>query len=257
MAPGLDDRAYSSRDVQDAAGLTRRQQNDWDGRGLLPHDRDGEEGWRRYTPREIFILMVCSEIRRQYGTPVERLKWLQDFMLQDGAHHFRVAVEMMATLGVGVWLLTDFEDTFIMDSELEFADLWEMGFFGAASEKGYVLVPLNALVNRLLSCLKEPVELEAHGRGHEIMQQVRAMHQLLSREEAMVLEAVRSKDFESVTVELVDGEVEIIRTTSRQDPATQLRDLLVEPYQTLTLTKVGGTTVQITQELTTKPKAAR
>jgi hypothetical protein len=255
MPPGLDDREYSSRDVQEAAGLTARQQNDWDGRGLLPHAREGVEGWRRFTPREIFVLMVCSEIRRQFGTPVERLKYVQDFMLQDGANHFEAAVELMDFLGVGVWLLTDFESTFIMDSELEFIDLWQLGFFGAGIEqpKAFALLPINPLVNRLLSCLKDPVQLEAHGRGYEIMRSARAMNQVRTREEAMVLEMIRSKKFVRVEVESPDGNVATIRTTTRPDPATRLDELLDEPYQRLSVVTKEGKVVSIEQEVTTKP----
>ena len=256
MPPGLDDRDYSSRDVHEAAGLTPRQQNDWDSRGLLPHDRDGQEGWRRFTPREIFALMVCAEMRRDFGTPVERLRWVQQFMLQEGANHFEAAVELIASLGVGVWLVTDFEKTFIMDSELEFADLWQHGYFGAESPP-FVLLPINPVVNRLLACLKEPVQLNAHGRGYEIMHAVRAMQRVRTPEEAMVLDMIRSKKFARVEVESPDGDVSTIRTTTRPDPATKLDQLLVEPYQRLTVVMKDGKVVNIQQEVTTKPPKAR
>jgi hypothetical protein len=114
--------------------------------------------------------MVCTEIRRQYGTPVRQLKWVQNFMLKEGANHFEAAVKLMDLLGVGVWLCTDLEETFVLDSELEIIDMWEHGYFGAGCEKAFVFLPINPLVNRLLSCLKEPIELEAHGKGYEIMQ---------------------------------------------------------------------------------------
>lgn len=254
MSPGLDDRRYSSRDVQDSTGLSPRQQNDWDGRGLLPHERDGEEGWRRYTPREIFALMVCTEIRRQYGTRVERLKWVQQCMLEEGANHFEAAVYLMDTLGVGVWLCTDLKETFEMDSELEFTDMWQHGYFGAARERAFIFLPINPLVNRLLSCLREPIELEAHGRGYEIMQAVRAMHGVRTPEEAMVLDLIRNEEIETVEIVSPTGSVETIRTTAKFDPSTRFAELLGEPFQRLTVTKKDGRVVSIEQEVTTKPK---
>lgn len=253
MPPGPDDREYSSRDLRDAAGLTPRQQNDWDGRGLLPHERDGEEGWRRYTPREIFALMVCAEIRRQYGTPVERLKWVQRFMLKKDANHFEAAVWLMSGLGVGVWLCTDLEDTFVMDSELEFVDLWRTGFFGAERERALVFVPVNPLVNRLLSCLKDPVELEPHGRGYEIMRDEETRHRARTAEEVLVLELIRKKEVDTVEVVSPGGEVETIRTTTHHDPSTDILKLLEEPYQRLTVVKKDGNKVRIEQALTIKP----
>ena len=54
---------------------------------------------------------VCNEIRKRFGVPVERLTFVRNFMLQPKADHFREAAELMATLGVGVYLLTDLEDT--------------------------------------------------------------------------------------------------------------------------------------------------
>lgn len=254
MPPGLDDREYSSRAVQDAAGLSARQQNDWDSRGLLPHERDGKEGWRRYTPREIFVLMVCAEIRRQYGTPVERLKWVQECMLEDGANHFEAAVRLMAILGVGVWLCTDLQETFVMDSELEFIDMWKLGFFGAESETAFVFLPVNPIVNRLLSCLKEPVELEAHGRGYEVMRSVEAMHRARSPEELLVLDLIRKGDVDTVEVVSPAGEVETIRTTTRHDSAADIAQLLDEPYQRLTVVTKNGRAVHIEQEITIKPR---
>lgn len=255
MALGFDDHTYSSRVVQDAAGLTPRQQNDWDSRGLLPHDRGSEEGWRRFTLRGIFALMVCSEIRQQCGTPVERLRWVQDFMLEEGANHFEAAAQLMANLGVGVWLCTDLESFFVMDSELEFTDLWEHGAFGAGNEKAMVLLPINPLVNRLLSCLKEPIELEAHGKGYEVMQAIRALQEPRTREEAMVLDLIRSKEVEKVEVVSPSGEVETIRATSKFDPTTRFAELLGQSYQKLTITKRGGRIVSIEQEVTTKPQS--
>jgi hypothetical protein len=248
------ERLYSSRDVQDAAGLTARQQNDWDGRGALPHDREGEEGWRRFTPREVFVLAVCAEIRRRFGTPVERLRSIQSFMLEDGANHFEAAVRLFGTLGVGIWLLTDFEDTFIMDSELEFQDLWSLGMFGAENESAFVLINVTPLMHRVLGCLKEPIKLEAHGRGYEIMRNVEAIGRVRTEDEARVLEKVRSGDFVKVEIEMPNGEIKTIRTTSRPDPASNLEALLdAEPYQTITLTKQDDTIVRVVQEITTKP----
>ncbi len=256
MPPGPDDRHYSSREVQDVAGLTPRQVNDWDGRGMLPHSREGEDKWRRFTSRELFALAVCAEVRRQFGTPVERLKWVQEFMLQEGANHLEAAIQMMGSLGVGVWLLTDFEKTFIMDSELEFADLWQHGYFGPNREKSFVLLPIDTLVNRLLACLKEPIQLEAHGRGYEVIRAVRAMERVRTPEEFLVLEKIRSREFSRVEVETANGRIETIRTTSRPDPGTRLEALLDEPYQSLRLTTKDGKVVSIVQEVTTKPRRA-
>ena len=95
---------YSPKNVHAVTGLTPRQLNDWDERGALPHERKGKEGWHRFSGRDIFALMVCSEFRRTLGIPVERLKFVREFMTQDGANHLSAAINLMGFLGVGVWI---------------------------------------------------------------------------------------------------------------------------------------------------------
>ena len=238
------------------AGLSARQQNDWDNRGMLPHKRQGEEGWRRYTAREIFVLMVCAEIRRRYGTPVERLRWVQQFMLAEGANHLEAAMELIVTLGVGVWLCTDLEETFAMDSELEFVDMWRSGYFGAEREKAFVFVPVNGIVNRMLSHLEKPIELPPHGRGYEIMRMLDGIHRARSPEEVLVLDLIRREDIDTVEVISPSGHVETIRSTAKHDPAASIEQLLDQPYQQLTIVTRGGKTVHIEQEITIKPDKA-
>jgi hypothetical protein len=177
-------------------------------------------------------------------------------MLEEGANHFEAAVMLMANLGVGVWLCTDLETFFVMDSELEFIDLWEHGVFGADSERAMILLPINPLANRLLSCLKEPIELEPHGQGYEILREMQAMHKARNPEELFILDLIRSKEVEKVEVVSPDGEIKTIRATNKVAPTTRLSALLDEPYQRLTVTKRGGKIVNIEQEVTTKPKKA-
>lgn len=252
MESNSHERAYSAREVQEVAGLSARQIHDWDSRGALPNSRDGAEGWRRFSSREVFVLAVCAELRRQFGIPVERLRFVQQFMLQDGANHFEAAVRLISTLGVGVWLLTDFESTFVLDSELEFSDLWGHGYFGAAHEKPFVLMAVNPLVNRLLARLKEPISLQPHGLGYEVVEEVRKAQHVRTSEELLVLQKIRSGEFTKVEVTALDGKVTTIRTTSHPDPTTSLADLLDEQYQQVTLTQKGGSVVSIVQEVTTR-----
>src|SRR5688572_23058003 len=91
--PGRD---LTAGDAKEAAGLTYRQLNDWDEKGVLPENESREARWRRFSPREIFALMVCSAIRKEYGVPLKSLKWLSDYMLQEGANHFEAAVQIIS-----------------------------------------------------------------------------------------------------------------------------------------------------------------
>jgi DNA-binding transcriptional MerR regulator len=248
---------YSSKDVHAATGLTSRQLNDWDERGALPHERNGKEGWRRFSGRDIFTLMLCSEFRRTLGVPVERLKFLKEFMTQDGTNHLSAAINLMGVLGVGVWVMTDFEDTFVMDSELEFHDLWRLGYFGASNESTLAFVNVTPLVNKLLGALKEPITFEAHGRGYEILRSLDGSGPILTAEERFVVDLIRGGEVDKIEIVLRSGDVETIRTMARTDAAADLAQLLDrEPYQRLTVTKKDGVVVNVQQELTFKPTKA-
>ena len=126
--------------------------------GVVPAEREG--GWRKFTPKQLFVLMVCNKIRRHYGTPVERLGFVSACMMKpEPVNHLAAMVKLMA-LGLHVFLLTDLEETFVMDSDLEFTDYMGLGHFRAEETRQYIFLPLNNIVNRLLGAMKKPVPLE-------------------------------------------------------------------------------------------------
>jgi DNA-binding transcriptional MerR regulator len=247
---GSDDpRVFTAGEVQDVSGLSSRQLNDWDSRGALPHDRETKSSWRRFSPREVFAITVCAEFRKRFGIPIERLKYVHQSMLQDGANHLEAAADLMARLGMGVWLMTDFESEFIMDSELEFQDLWSWGYFGGDSSKAHAAIKVNPLVNLILSKLGDSLHLPAHGRGYE------AMHAQTARfGEFALLQLIRSGDFEKVEVTTGDGKVKTIRSTRRVDPRVSLDDILRQgDFQSVRVVQKDGKVVSIIQEETIKP----
>jgi hypothetical protein len=242
-------RMFSSRDVEQAARLSLPQQNRWDVRGVLPHARSGEAGWRRFCLREIFALAICVEIRRRFKVPLERLKLLQYHMLCEGADHLKAAVDQMASLGVDVWLLTDLEDTFVMGSEAKLQDLWRLGFLGAHNPSGFVLLNVSPVVNRVLSCLKDPVALRAHGYDDETVAKIRSLVASESPAKAEALQTMRNRDLAEIEVTAPNGRVETIRTTSRPDTSTWLEELVANrDHSSLTVIKKNGEVARITQE---------
>lgn len=248
-----EDPRLSAGEVQAAAGLTYRQLNDWESRGALPSDPNRARGWRKFSPREVFVLMVCAEIRRRFGTPIERIKFVSDFMLQPGTDHFSAAIRLMDMLGVGVWLMTDFEDTFVMDSELEFRDMAAYGFFGGEDHAGYVVLKLNPLVNRLLACLNDPVQLPSHGLGYQILREIERRFGENSPAERQVLDAIRSGDFSKIEVVTREGKITTIRTIGHPSPTESVEDLLSwHDFQRLVVTKRNGQVVSVEQQATEK-----
>ena len=238
----------------EAVGLSYRQLIGFAAEGAIPEARDGETRWREFSPREVFVLMVCDEMRKNFGTSVEKLSYVADFMLQKGANHLHAAITLMGDLGIAVWLVTDFDKTFIIDSELEFLDLMKVHYFGGDQEAAFVWLKVNPIVNRLLSLRREPIHLPAHGRGYEIMEEIGAQFGVRTPEEFEILQLIRSGDYDRIEITTRNGAVEVIRTTFHPETTARLTELLrAHDFQQLTVTKRDGKIVSVEQVATRKP----
>jgi DNA-binding transcriptional MerR regulator len=117
-------KTYSSREVASLTGLTARQLQLWDAGGLLspaiPSHRTDAGGYteRRYTPIELFELLVLADLRRR-GFSVHQLhELLRVLREQFGERLFE------ATGGGGeVQLLTDGRDIYARTASGAFFNL--------------------------------------------------------------------------------------------------------------------------------------
>lgn len=244
---------FTARDLREITGMSSRQINDWDDRGALPSARVGEAGWRRFTPREVFALAVCMELRQRFGLPVERLKFVLRFMLQDAANHLQAAARLVEQLGVSIWLLTDSEKTFILDSELEFEDLFKLGAFGGPEDAAFAFLKVNPIVDRILARLPEPISLPLHGRGRELLGLAHSPADLMDPREVEVLETIRSGDYSMIEVTAKDGRV--VSVTRKRildaDDVTRIAQLLKRhDYQRIIVTQQDGKVVFVEQQVT-------
>lgn len=205
--------AFTTGDIKNAAGLTYRQVAEWDGRGLLPQGRGDGPFWRRFTPREIFAVAVCAEIRDQFGVPVQKLKWVMDFMLAEGANHFAWATQRMA-YGMAIVLMTDLKTTFVMDTDLDISDMLDLGMFRSEEPDCVVLLKVNPIVNRILSLTsfsKSKLKISQH--HYAILRRARSLAVLTTTdtatpEELQVLATLRKPGVKRVEVALKNGKIE-------------------------------------------------
>ena len=117
-------KTYSSREVAALTGLSARQLQVWDTGGLLsatiPPHRTAAGGYteRRYTPIELFELLVLADLR-QRGFTVRQLHTLLQVLHAQFGHRL-----FDATGGGGrVQLLTDGRDVYARTSTGEFYNL--------------------------------------------------------------------------------------------------------------------------------------
>lgn len=117
-------RTYSSREVAAITGLTARQLQVWDAGGLLapaiPSHRTAAGGYteRRYTPINLFELIVLAELRR-HGFSVQQLHGIVR-TLKD-----RFETSLFEATGDGgrVRLLTDGREIYVRTTGGEFFNL--------------------------------------------------------------------------------------------------------------------------------------
>ncbi len=65
--PG-DNETFRADKVKEAAGVSYPQLNEWEQRGLLPEGRTDTANWRKFSPKAVFILAVCSELTQSSST---------------------------------------------------------------------------------------------------------------------------------------------------------------------------------------------
>ena len=217
----LNEQVLRASDIRETVGLSYRQLNDWESKGVLPSKKRSKAGWRKFTPRELFVLMVCKEIRDKFGVPLEKLSFIKSFMLKKEANHFQYAIEFMCNVGMTIYLLTDLKETFIMDTDAEIEDLFRMGMFRGSDEQGYLLIKINPLINKLLS-FKGVGPIDTSDEVYDLMRKTKQQATANNRQEQKVLKLIREKKYKQVTIHLKDGE--IIRASTEEELSEKKRD---------------------------------
>src|ERR1700742_753106 len=117
-------KTYTSRDVTALTGLSARQLQLWDAGGLLspaiPPERTAAGGYteRRYTPIELFELLVLADLRRR-GFSVRQLHELLRILRERFGHRLFEATGGGGTLQ----LLTDGREIYARTSTGAFFNL--------------------------------------------------------------------------------------------------------------------------------------
>ena len=117
-------RTYSSREVAAITGLSARQLQIWDAGGLIspaiPSHKTAAGGYteRRYTPIELFELLVLADLRRR-GFTVPQLHTILNVL----RHQFHMRLFEATGGGGDVQLLTDGRDIYARTDRGEFFNL--------------------------------------------------------------------------------------------------------------------------------------
>jgi len=206
---------FTASDVREVGGISYRQLNGWDSKGALPGQRAHDSAWRKFDPRQFFVILVCAEIRKKFGVSIQKLAWLQKFMLQDGANHFLAAVEMMK-YGMAVLILSDLSQQFDMDSDFAIGDLFRLGYCRYDEPQSYVVLLVNPIINKMLAALKNPTRLEISEKVYDALGAAEAGTRVRDAAELAVLETMRQANTSKFTVVQTNDE-EILLEIEMQD----------------------------------------
>lgn len=220
--------SLTAGDVKKGAGLTYRQLNEWDEKGVLPEQQRKEAGWRKYTPQQVFTIMVMAHIRKKFGTPVESLKFVKTCLLEH--NYLRRALVSMAYFNVPVLLITDLKSLFDVDVAPEIATLISMGaIWTGGSDKearspSVIIFDVCPLIEKLFGLMKPPLKITRGKIGFEFWNQNNlplqpkeneSIEYSLDEPKQYFLEVTRSGKYESIELKLKNGEIKILSETQQ------------------------------------------
>ena len=155
---GLLSNILTAKEIKEISGLSYRQINDWDKKGILPAQEREESNawrWRRFTGANAIQLSVLAKLRKA-GLPVIDLKELHKWM-REGERTMSEYIKDHISRGFGVFLSTNLKDRFFFNSDGE-KDVSEMILlaYNEHGGMGIVLqVSINDIVNDILKTLNQ------------------------------------------------------------------------------------------------------
>ena len=108
------ERFLTAKDLQNILGVSYRQINDWDTKGLINFDRGSDAAWRRFSVFDILSLALLRAVNEQ-GIPLKKLKKFFGLDAYENSLYKKIP-QFIDGKNISVW--TDFE-TFAMFTDEE------------------------------------------------------------------------------------------------------------------------------------------
>lgn len=231
----LNEKKFTIKDTDQ----TYRLINHWSSLGLIADDRKGEGEWRKLSILDVVWIHVLVALRG-FGFPLEKLRMTQKTLFARGSKtsmclffEFAVAQVMMKQEQCLV-VFPDGKAAAIAGSLVETnRQIFDI--------EDYICINLNRLVSRIFKDLDFTPVYQASTK--------------LNEEELNVLLHMRSGRYESVSVMMKDGKIEMIEATETIEAQTRLVELLRESdYQHIEVKTRDGKVASIKR--TVKRKTA-
>lgn len=225
--------------------FTYRQINSLDEGKLLPEDNDRENGWRKFSLKEVIYLDILKELKT-FGLKYEQLKklWEAFFKLPTGE------VAISCALG-------KVEITLTVDSggEVIFYDPLSYLFFRDSS-KTVIQIQLNEIINKNWKMAGKE-EIPIKHSFTDLLADADIPEMELTHKEEELIKIIRDENYNAIRMKKKDGGVWIVnaqRTVESKDTTAKdvLRALNAKDYQEVSLIKKDGKIVNFKIEETIK-----
>lgn len=240
--------------------LTYRKINDWDTKDILSCSRDNKEtGWRRFSIIDILKLMIISQLRK-FGVATENIKIIMDrissgFKVPAGYKTDKIAGVAMSILEKGFISCVGNERLFLLideDARAFFLPEKELGFYTASDDipSSLLTLPFFSYVQKIIMALHKNAKTSDNPFIEKLA------HEILSERERKILDIIRNKAYEELTIVRGNGSEMTVRAKSRERREFSDKDAIKaindKDYQNITVAVVGGKKLSITREETLK-----
>lgn len=153
-----DERMLTSKDVKRILGLSYRQLNDWENRGMLKSIfarpmSERTEGWRRFSILDLLCLGLLKETKNQ-GVSITRLQRLMDQIFSVGGLLYQAIPYIV--YGFDVFVYSNLSDWISIRPSDPKGERFELFIEDLKESALVVVLPLNRIVEDLLRKFELP-----------------------------------------------------------------------------------------------------
>jgi len=247
--------------VEEASGLSARQIHLWHKSGPVRPDRENPQGWRRFSPYQLFVLKLCADLRKLYGVDLTFFNWLMDEL--ENPRKSAVTMQMLTN-----WFQAGFSMTALIIPRQQRAWLNPENLHNRRilERRDYGIDLDSFIVHRLDDLLKDtvifclgPKALNVNPKAVDFWDNWENKNTVLSATESDVIKLIRTKEYQQVFIQLENGHPVFLKATQTLSDA-KLEEVtrLVEEHKYQTIHIANGTKgISISRETNFKAKGGK
>lgn len=244
--------------------LTYRKINDWEEKGLISGSRDNKEaGWRKFSINDIVKLYVITDLRN-LGLGIDKIKNIIEHISKEVFDAYDIrngkGKELIVTTikkeflkleyfifaclrGEKMLLLVDESGKVFFLTE---ADAIDFHFKFDAASSPLIILPFFSYIEKLSTVLRKDIKMKPDTTIKELFKYN------LTEQEKKILDIIRNKKYEELTIKKSNNEELTIKAKSRKNRILSDEDIISlineKEYQRIAIVTEKGKRVALIQE---------